>query len=109
MASAHLGSSSGGDGRDHRGRVNSSRASKYCIASARETPHMSARGVKDEQTAGRSGAPNNRHRPSSVSCTHGTPAGLPRGIPGIGEEMDGAIQHAAHPERQEKVGSMSPA
>jgi hypothetical protein len=25
---------------------------------------------------------------------------LPKGIPGIGEEMDGATQHAPHPDRQ---------
>jgi len=28
-----------------------------------------------------------------------TPAGLPCGIPGIGEEMLGAMQQAAHPGR----------
>lgn len=27
---------------------------------------------------------------------HLTPAGLPLGIPGIGEEIDGAVQHAPH-------------
>jgi hypothetical protein len=31
---------------------------------------------------------------------HGTPAGLPAGIPGIGVEMLGAMQQAAQPERQ---------
>jgi hypothetical protein len=30
----------------------------------------------------------------------GTPAGLPRGMPGIGEEIEGAIQQAAQPIRQ---------
>lgn len=70
---------------------------------------MSACGLKDEQTAGRSGFPNNWQRPSGVSCTHGTPAGLPSGMPGIGEEMDGAMQHAAHPERQAKERSMNAA
>ncbi len=29
-----------------------------------------------------------------------TPAGLPFGIPGIGDEIDGAIQHAPQPTRQ---------
>jgi hypothetical protein len=28
---------------------------------------------------------------------HGIPAGFPFGIPGIGDEIDGAIQQAAHP------------
>lgn len=27
---------------------------------------------------------------------HGTPAGLPFGMPGIGDAMDGAVQHAPH-------------
>jgi hypothetical protein len=30
-----------------------------------------------------------------------TPAGLPAGIPGIGEEIDGAMQHAPHPARHD--------
>jgi hypothetical protein len=38
-------------------------------------------------------------RKSSPSCTQGTPAALPFGIPGIGDEIEGAIQHAAHPDR----------
>lgn len=36
----------------------------------------------------------------SVSWTHRTPAGLPLGIPGIGEVIEGAVQHAPHPGRQ---------
>jgi hypothetical protein len=28
---------------------------------------------------------------------HRIPAGLPSGMPGIGDDMDMAIQHAAHP------------
>ncbi|EQL87215.1 hypothetical protein D052_3683 [Vibrio parahaemolyticus 10290] len=35
-----------------------------------------------------------------MSCTQRTPAGLPLGIPGIGEEILGAIQQAPHPNRQ---------
>jgi hypothetical protein len=31
---------------------------------------------------------------------HLTPASLPSGIPGIGDEIDKAIQHAPHSERQ---------
>jgi hypothetical protein len=30
---------------------------------------------------------------------HLTPAGLPTGIPGMADEMDGAMQHAPHPLR----------
>ena len=43
------------------------------------------------------------HRLSAVSCTHRTPAGLPSSMPGIGEEMDMAIQHAAQPVLHSKV------
>ena len=31
---------------------------------------------------------------------HGMPAGLPCGIPGMGEVIEGAMQHAPQPERQ---------
>jgi oxygen-independent coproporphyrinogen-3 oxidase len=34
-------------------------------------------------------------RKSAVNCTQGTPAGLPSGMPGMGLEMDGAMQQAA--------------
>jgi hypothetical protein len=33
-------------------------------------------------------------------CGQGSPAGLPLGRPGLGVEMDGAMQHAAQPGRQ---------
>ena len=33
----------------------------------------------------------------------GTPAGFPLGMPGMGEEMEGAVQQAAQPGRQIKV------
>jgi len=56
---------------------------------------MSCAGCKLEQTGGRSGLPNSAQRRSSVNCTHRTPAGLPSGIPGIGLDIDGAIQQAA--------------
>src|SRR5262245_4750442 len=62
-------------------------------------PHISGEGRKLEQTAGRSGRPNSAQRLSEVSWTQRTPAGLPRGMPGIGEEIDGAIQQAPHPTR----------
>jgi hypothetical protein len=37
---------------------------------------------------------------NSSSCTHRSPAGLPLGIPGMDDEIDGAMQQAAHLERQ---------
>jgi oxygen-independent coproporphyrinogen-3 oxidase len=53
------------------------------------------------QTAGRSGRPNSAQRLSGVSWAQRTPAGLPPGMPGIGDEIDGAIQQAPQPGRQE--------
>jgi elongation factor P len=38
---------------------------------------------------------------------HGIPAGLPCGIPGIGEEIDGAMQHAPQPARH-SMRALSP-
>lgn len=72
------------------------------IASLRLAPHISGPGRSEVQNAGRSGRPNRRHRRDWSSCTHGTPAGLPCGMPGIGEVIDGAVQQAAQPVRQEK-------
>ncbi len=51
-------------------------------------------------TAGRSGWPNIAQRLSSVSCAQRIPAGLPLGMPGIGELIDGAMQQAPQPARQ---------
>lgn len=62
-------------------------------------PHISSEGRRLAQTAGRSGRPNRRQRLSGVSCTQRTPAGLPSGMPGIGDEIDGAIQQAPQPIR----------
>ncbi len=40
-----------------------------------------------------------RHNPESSSWTQGTPAGLPSGMPGRGDVIEGAMQQAAHPGR----------
>jgi hypothetical protein len=42
----------------------------------------------------------------SSSCTHATPAGLPSGIPGIGEAIDGAVQQAPQPSRHGKAADV---
>lgn len=60
---------------------------------------MTALGANDAQTAGRSGWPNSRQRHSASSWMHATPAGLPSGMPGIGLDIDGAMQQAAQPVR----------
>jgi hypothetical protein len=36
----------------------------------------------------------------ALSCAQRTPAGLPAGMPGIGELMEGAMQQAPQPGRQ---------
>ena len=51
-------------------------------------------------TAGRSGWPKIRQWLSAVSCTQHTPAGLPPGMPGMGDEIEGSTQHAPQPMRQ---------
>ena len=60
----------------------------------RSFPHISIDGRSEAQNAGRSGFPNSLQRKSASSCTQGTPAGLPRGMPGMGEVIDGAMQQA---------------
>lgn len=72
-------------------------------ACSRDVPHISIDGRKLPQTAGRVGKPNNRQPSCASSCTHATPAGLPLGMPGIGELIEGAMQQAAQPRRQESV------
>ena len=70
------------------------------MACSREAPHISSEGRKPLQKAGRSGLPNTLQPKFSSSCTQGTPAGLPFGMPGSGEVMEGAMQHAAQAGRQ---------
>jgi len=70
------------------------------IASSCDSPHISTEGCKVAQKAGRSGRPKIAQRLSSVSCTQRTPAGLPFGMPGKGEVIEGAIQQAAQLGRQ---------
>lgn len=71
---------------------------------------MDASGRRLAHTAGRSGWPKIRQRSAPSSCTQATPAGLPCGMPGIGELIEGAVQHAAQPLRQarEDDGDMTP-
>jgi hypothetical protein len=82
------------------GIVASSSCASRSSASAALAPHMSGCGRRLVQTAGRSGRPNSIQRLLAVSWMQRTPAGLPFGIPGIDEEIDGAMQHAPQPIRQ---------
>lgn len=65
---------------------------------------MSAAGRNEAQNAGRSGWPNNRQPSASSNCTQGMPAGLPYGMPGMGEAIEGAVQQAPQPGRQSMAG-----
>lgn len=51
-------------------------------------------------TAGRNGSKKIAHFSSAVKWIHLVPAGLPSGIPGIGEVMDGYMQQAPQFGRQ---------
>lgn len=85
------------------GLVADSNCASHSSACSRVSPHISAEGCNPPQKAGRSGVPNALQLNSSSSCTHGTPAGLPCGIPGNGEVMEGAMQQAAQWGRQDWV------
>jgi len=61
---------------------------------------MVSDGRNELQTAGRCGEPNSAQRKWASSCTQRTPAGLPKGMPGIGLLIDGAMQQAAQASRQ---------
>ena len=82
-----------------RGRVMRSSWSSIASAAFRSMPHIAGDGCRERHTAGRSGWPKIAHAWSSPRCTHGIPAGLPYGMPGIGEEIDGAMQQAPQPAR----------
>jgi hypothetical protein len=62
-------------------------------------PHISLFGSRFLQTFGRRALPNMRQRLSSDSWMQRSPAGLPLSIPGIDEEIEGAMQQAAQPMR----------
>ncbi len=66
---------------------------------------MPGSGRSEAQKAGRSGRPNSRQRRASSNCTQGMPAGLPWGMPGMGEAIEGAMQQAPQPGRQSMGGS----
>ena len=75
----------------------------FCASSA-EFPQISMSALNPLHTAGRFGSLKMPHFKSCVKCIHLTPPGLPSGIPGIGELIEGKIQHAPHPERHSIAG-----
>jgi len=89
------------------GAVSNSNAIKAASASSADAPHIASVGRRLTHTAGRSGLPNNAQRRSGNSWIQGIPAGLPPLIPGMGEEIEGAMQHAPQPLRQVMSEAMS--
>ncbi len=82
------------------GRVAYSKRVSHASASSRDAPHISDDGCRPAQKAGRSGLPNTAQRSSGRSCAQRTPAGLPSGMSGKGDAMEGATQQAAQLGRQ---------
>ena len=85
---------------DNPGIVARSSDVSHTIAAVALSPHISADGINCPHTAGRPGWPKMRQALASSSCTHRTPAGLPCGMPGMAELMEGAMQQAPQPGRQ---------
>jgi hypothetical protein len=59
--------------------------------------HISDSGVNSEQTTGRDGKPKSIQVFIASNWIQRTPAGLPWGIPGIGDDISGAMQQAPQP------------
>jgi hypothetical protein len=76
------------------------------MAWSRPAPHISGHGRSDAQTAGREPWPKIKHRSCASSWTHRIPAGLPPGMPGMAELIDGAMQHAPQAWRH-SMGSLA--
>lgn len=64
-------------------------------------PQISTSNTNPLHTDGLSFELKREHRRSSVSWMHLTPAGFPPGMPGMFEEIEGAIQQAAQRGRHE--------
>lgn len=77
-----------------------SRADNRNCASSLVSPQYSGSARKLRQTCGYVSVPQIEQRPSDPSAWQRTPAGLPLGNPGTGEDMDMTTQQAAQPIRQ---------
>jgi hypothetical protein len=80
--------------------VSFSSLSSQASACSRLDPHISTDGLRLAHTAGRAGLPKIRQPLWSSSWMQRTPAGLPSGMPGMAEVMEGAMQQAPQPGRQ---------
>ncbi len=67
---------------------------KMAKASVRFVPQNSGSALKPPHTLGLSGEWNMAHPKSCVRWMQRTPAALPLGMPGMGDDMDGAMQQA---------------
>ncbi len=77
------------------------------MACSRSWPHIVSVGRRLTHTAGRSGWPKSAQRKSGNNCAQAMPAGFPWGIPGMGDEIEGAMQHAPQPGRQSMGGRVA--
>jgi hypothetical protein len=64
------------------------------MAEVRSVRHISTEGCRLPHTFGLKSEPKIMHKFSSDNCMHRTLAGLPCGIPGMGLEIEGAMQQA---------------
>lgn len=71
-----------------------SSSDKMAKASLWLLPQKRGSALKPPHTLGLSGEWNMAHRKSCVRWRQRTPAGLPLGMPGMGEDMEGAMQQA---------------
>jgi hypothetical protein len=86
-------------------RVDRSSRARVVYASRGDAPHMSGNALRLPHTAGRSGERKIAQRESMVRWMQRTPAGFPSGMPGMGDEIEGAIQHAPQPERHSTLAA----
>ena len=64
------------------------------MASSLFFPQVYSSGIKSLHTLGLDGSPNMAQLKSFNSCIQASPACFPFGIPGMGDEIEGAVQHA---------------
>lgn len=77
-----------------QGAVKASSWIRYVNAALRSSKHISLDACKLRQTSGLNSDPKIIQRFSSDSWIHLVLAGLPCGIPGIGLDIEGAMQQA---------------
>lgn len=84
-----------------------SRNERILAASLLFCPQTNSSALNPLQTDGREGWSNIWHFISSSRWMQRTPPAFPPGIPGMGEDMDGMMQHAPHFWRHSKFEFIS--